>query len=281
MDGVLKMKRRKIIFIILAFLFVLFVLVVLYNNTNIKITNINYINDKIPNNFNDFNIVQISDLHNEEFSDNNKDLIKEIGLLEPEIIAITGDLIDSKKYNLDIISELIKNIKDIAPIYFVSGNHEAWSNYNSLKELLIEENVIILENEMDIIKIDDELIEIHGIEDPAFYTGDSEDVIKSNLEYYQENDNFKILLSHRPELFEVYVEYDFDLVLSGHAHGGQVRIPFIGGLVAPDQGLLPKYDAGLFEKDNTTMYVSRGLGNSVIPLRVNNNPEIVNIILKK
>jgi predicted MPP superfamily phosphohydrolase len=88
-------------------------------------------------------------------------------------------------------------------------------------------------------------------------------------------DTYTILLSHRPELFELYVESKADLVFSGHAHGGQFRIPFVGGLIAPNQGLFPKYDAGIYEEGNTTMVVSRGIGNSIVPFRINNRPEIV------
>ena len=91
--------------------------------------------------------------------------------------------------------------------------------------------------------------------------------------------SYIILLSHRPELFESYVSCNIDLVLSGHAHGGQFRLPFIGGLIAPDQGIFPKYDAGLFTNGSTNMIVSRGLGNSIIPIRFNNRPEVIVIEL--
>ena len=91
---------------------------------------------------------------------------------------------------------------------------------------------------------------------------------------------YTILLSHRPELFDLYVETEMDLVFSGHAHGGQFRLPFVGGLVAPNQGFFPKYDAGQFNEENTTMIVSRGVGNSIIPIRFNNRPEIVLVTLR-
>ncbi|MGB4138298.1 MAG: metallophosphoesterase, partial [Saccharofermentanales bacterium] len=98
-------------------------------------------------------------------------------------------------------------------------------------------------------------------------------------ELMKENDGFTVLLSHRPELFDVYVDCGVDLVLSGHAHGGQFRLPFVGGIVAPDQGLFPKYDAGLYAAESTNMIVSRGIGNSIIPFRFNNRPEVVLIVL--
>ena len=100
-------------------------------------------------------------------------------------------------------------------------------------------------------------------------------------ELHTEQDRFTILLSHRPELFETYVDHDLDLVLSGHAHGGQFRLPFVGGLVAPNQGFFPEYDAGLYSMNHTNMIVSRGIGNSILPFRFNNRPEVIIIELKK
>ena len=99
-------------------------------------------------------------------------------------------------------------------------------------------------------------------------------------ELHSEKDGFTILLSHRPELFDTYADQGMDLVLSGHAHGGQFRLPFIGGLVAPNQGLFPKYDAGIYTEDNTNMLVSRGVGNSILPFRINNRPEVILIELQ-
>lgn len=99
-------------------------------------------------------------------------------------------------------------------------------------------------------------------------------------ELMNESYSFTLLLSHRPELFEIYVNNEVDLVLSGHAHGGQFRLPFVGGLVAPNQGLFPKYDAGLYTEENTNMIVSRGIGNSILPFRFNNRPEVILIELQ-
>ena len=119
-----------------------------------------------------------------------------------------------------------------------------------------------------------------GIDDPSFQEdylfGDSESVVRQAIyDLQNESDGYTILLSHRPELFDLYVETEMDLVFSGHAHGGQFRLPFVGGLVAPNQGFFPKYDAGLFSEGSTNMIVSRGVGNSIIPIRFNNRPEII------
>ena len=149
---------------------------------------------------------------------------------------------------------------------------------------LAEAGVIVLENQKVEITRDGEAITLMGIDDPSFQEsylfGDAEGVTKQAIESLQrESDGYTILLSHRPELFDLYVDTEMDLVFSGHAHGGQFRLPFIGGLVAPNQGFFPKYDAGLFSEENTTMIVSRGVGNSIVPLRFNNRPEIIVVML--
>ena len=156
--------------------------------------------------------------------------------------------------------------------------------YEDLKMGLAKAGVIVLEDQKVQIKRDGESIYILGIDDPSFREdylfGDAASVTSSALsELQNESDGYTILLAHRPELFETYVDAGVDLVFSGHAHGGQFRLPFIGGLVAPNQGFFPKYDAGLFSKGSTTMIVSRGVGNSVIPIRFNNRPEIILVTL--
>ena len=144
----------------------------------------------------------------------------------------------------------------------------------------------MLENQKVQITKDGENITLMGIQDPSFRTdylfGDAESVSRQAITSLQnKSDGFTVLLSHRPELFELYVDTGVDLVFSGHAHGGQFRLPFVGGLVAPNQGFFPKYDAGQFTEENTTMIVSRGVGNSIIPFRINNPPELVVVELKR
>ena len=174
----------------------------------------------------------------------------------------------------------------IAPCYYVTGNHEARvSEYDDLKNGLTELGIIILEDERIYLDQNGETITLIGINDPSFKSdylfGDSETVVATHLqELMNESDSFTLLLSHRPELFEIYVNNEVDLVLSGHAHGGQFRLPFVGGLVAPNQGLFPKYDAGLYTEENTNMIVSRGIGNSILPFRFNNRPEVILIELQ-
>lgn len=235
----------------------------------------------LPKAFDGFRIAQLSDLHNCQMGKNNEKLISVLRAEAPDIIVITGDMIDSRNAEVDIALRLAQELVVIAPCYYVPGNHEARvSEYDSLKAGLIELGVTVLENAKVTIESSGEKMTLAGVVDPSFKTdylkGDDTAVMGSILtELLDEEDGYTILLSHRPELFEVYAQHTVDLVFSGHAHGGQFRIPFVGGLIAPNQGLFPKYDAGIYEQENTTMVVSRGIGNSVIPFRINNRPEIV------
>ena len=229
-----------------------------------------------------FTIVQISDLHNEEFGEGQKKLFNMVSECNPDIIAITGDFIDCRNPNVDIAMEFIDGAVNIAPVYYVPGNHERWvsKEYKDLCQQMEEAGVnLIAEAQKTIIYNNKEII-CMGIKDPDFYDATETDKKKiltkeviTEFEYTEED--FTLLLSHRSELFDIYTEARLDLILTGHAHGGQFRLPFIGGLAAPNQGLFPKYDAGVFLENDTHMVVSRGIGNSIIPLRFNNPPEIV------
>lgn len=272
------MKNRKAIKII--FIFVIAVMVVIYlywGNTKIGVTNITVTSENIPDEFNGFKIVHISDLHNAEFGNGQKDLIDKIEAQDADIIVITGDMIDSRRTDVDKAVELITGLGNKIPVYYVTGNHESRvREYNELESKLIENGVTVLKNESVKIEKDSSFINIIGVDDPSFGMS-ANDIFHTVSEL--KTDGYDVLLSHRPELFETYCESGAELVLCGHAHGGQVRIPFIGGIVAPNQGLFPEYTAGSYKSGSTEMIVSRGLGNSIIPLRVNNPPELVVITL--
>lgn len=174
----------------------------------------------------------------------------------------------------------------IAPIYYVTGNHEWRSGkFSSLERKLNHLGVRVMRNSAEEITIATDKIQIIGIDDPAHGNASyaeraiAEEALSHSIKGLDKED-FTILLSHRPEMFSLYSEYEFDLVFSGHAHGGQVRLPFVGGLIAPNQGFFPKYTSGKNSLENTTMIVNRGLGNSIIPLRIFNRPEIVVVTLK-
>lgn len=278
-------KRQWLI--VVATLLILLAVWIIQGNTKLELTEYIMVSSEIPEAFTCFEIAQISDLHNAEFGEENSKLLELLSEVEPDMIVLTGDLIDSRQTDIEIALDFAGKAIQIAPVYYVSGNHEARiPEYAELKMGLTEAGVTVLENQKIQITRDVESITLMGIQDPSFCTdylfGDAESVSRQAITSLQnKSDGFTVLLSHRPELFDVYVDAGVDLVFSGHAHGGQFRVPFIGGLVAPNQGFFPKYDAGRFNEDNTTMIVSRGVGNSIIPFRINNPPEMVVVELKR
>ncbi|MFV0255080.1 MAG: metallophosphoesterase [Erysipelotrichaceae bacterium] len=251
-----------------------------FNNGVIGTTHYTITHQELPTNFSGFKIVHISDFHNTDFgNNNNKDLVAMITGENPDIIVITGDMIDSRRTDIEISLAFAKEIQKIAPVYYVNGNHESRiAEYDKFEAQLQEIGVIVLSNETQDLTINEQSIQIVGLNDPDFYNINDKEYVEKQLELLinqSDKSKFTILLIHRPELFESYAEYGVDLSFSGHAHGGQIRLPFFGGIVAPDQGIFPKYDGGIYQIDDSYMVLSRGLGNSLFPLRVNNNPELV------
>ncbi|MFC5615244.1 metallophosphoesterase [Metabacillus niabensis] len=276
-------KKKSLYFFIVIVLLIFFFY---FQNNSIVTSTYTIKSDKLPNNFNGYKIVQLSDLHSKSFGNNQSDLVKKVKKIEPDLIVFTGDLIDSDRYEEKPSLILMERLVQIAPVYYVTGNHEWWSGkFNTLEEKLKSIGVQVMRNTAKEIAIGTEKIQLIGIDDPAnvdesYVEGAKmEENITNSIKGINEETNYQILLSHRPERFSLYSEYGFDVVFSGHAHGGQFRIPFVGGLIAPDQGLFPKYTSGKYKSDNTTMIVNRGLGNSIIPFRIFNRPEIVVVIL--
>ena len=282
----MKKLNKKMVLIVSILVILCLGIWTLWGNTALEVNEYEIVSDRIQQGFDGFRIAQVSDLHNAEFGEGNEKLIELLSQTDPDMIVITGDVIDSRHTDIEIALEFARQAIKIAPVYYVSGNHEARiSEYEDLKTGLVKAGTVILENQKVQITREGESITIMGIDDPSFQEdylfGDAVSVTSSALsEIQNESDRYTVLLAHRPELFETYVDAGVDLVFSGHAHGGQFRLPFVGGLVAPNQGFFPEYDAGLFSEGSTTMIVSRGVGNSIIPIRFNNRPEIVVAELK-
>lgn len=285
----MKKKVRKHRYI-LAFFFVIIAIIIswtIWGNVTVGTTLYPIYDTNLPSGFEGYKIVQISDLHNAEFGQDNSQLWKILQKEAPNMIALTGDLIDSVHTDMEIAISFVKRAMEIAPCYYVTGNHEAWlkDQYSALERELENCGVKVLHNQSEILTSGDDSVQLIGIDDPDFSESDNgmldftADIISMEIESAGNGEKYKILFSHRPEVFETYVERKMNLVLCGHAHGGQFRLPFLGGMVAPNQGLFPKYDGGLYKKESTTMVVSRGIGNSIIPVRFNNRPEVVMIIL--
>lgn len=253
----------------------------LWGNSALETTEYSVSSRRLPEDFAGFRIAQISDLHNTAFGNGNEKLLEALKESAPDIIVLTGDLIDCRHLEIDIAVTFAEAASKIAPCYYVPGNHEA--RIEELPELLkglTAAGVTVLRNEKCILSRGGDTVTLMGIDDPSFVedymTGDNEPVIRAALQALtEETDGCRILLSHRPEWFSVYRDFDVDLTFSGHAHGGQFRFPFVGGLIAPNQGFFPEYDAGVFTEGDCSMVVSRGLGASIIPLRIGNRPELV------
>jgi len=225
-------------------------------------------------------IVLISDLHSTIHGKDQTRLIEKIKNANPDLIALSGDIFD------DVVPMtgtqlLLSGISGIAPIYYVTGNHEYRGDISAIRGELASYGVIILSDNYAIIEINNNEIIIAGIEDPEkkLFGAPNYNQNNSMESAFRELDElslYKILIAHRPEMIENYKKYSFDLVLSGHTHGGQVRIPFIlNGLYAPNQGFFPKYPGGMYTHGNLTHIISRGLINNPIFPRIFNLPELV------
>lgn len=272
-----KFKWSKILLPTVCIALIVLVIWMFWANTALEINEYTIKSERIPDGFSGFRIAQISDLHNDLFGKDNETLLSMLRSCEPDIIVLTGDLIDSYETDIDISRRFVMDALNIAPCYYVTGNHESRiPEFVTLKADLEAAGVVILENKQVELQRNVDTISLIGIDDPIFQT----DSISHVLQKLTTADSYTILLSHRPELFDDYVQSGIDLVFTGHAHGGQFRLPFVGGVIAPGQGFFPKYDSGLYTKNTTNMLVSRGIGNSMIPMRFNNRPEIIVVELR-
>lgn len=255
-------------------------------NNTIETTSLTITSKQLPVAFDGYKIVQVADLHGKSFDSKQQKLIRQINQAEPDLIVMTGDLIDSRRNGEEAALILMKQLTAKYPVYFVTGNHEVRRNL-TLLPMLEEIGVQILRNTAVPVTYKGADITLLGIDDPTttrWSEGLQEpDGIRKSLDTAEKNTDssaFKLLLAHRPEYLSLYAERKVDLVLSGHAHGGQIRLPFTDGLYAPGQGFFPKRTAGRYKIDPTQLVVSRGLGNSLFPFRLFNRPEIVVVTLK-
>ena len=234
----------------------------------------------MPQGFDGFKIVQLSDLHGAQFGKGNERLIKKVKAQKPDIIVLTGDFLDSKTGAADN-AQLIEALPLIAPTYFVSGNHDVVSEeFDEFCSMLIDSGVIILEGEYTLIQRGEDEIVLAGIEDPTTWG----DVTKATelVDIICENagGKFTVMLAHRNYWAEIEPKLKVDIILCGHAHGGIVRLPIIGGVFGTDRSFFPKHVDGVTQTDEYSLIVSRGLGNSIFIPRFLNRPEIISLTLK-
>ncbi len=259
-----------------------------FSDNSIVVTKHEYKSDKISENFDNFKILQVSDLHNKRFGNGSENIIGKIQAEKPNVIFITGDLVDRRRENIQKAMEFVEKAVNISDVYYVCGNHESkFGIYEKLKPLLEKAGVTVLHKTTKVVINGCDKIQITGFPDPwcddDFYERANEYNAVPMLEYFKivDKNALNILLSHRAELADAYAQAGVDLAFAGHAHGGQIQIPFIKrGILSPHQGFLPKYASGTYKIDKTTVYISRGLGNSRFPFRIFNRPELVVVTLK-
>lgn len=285
-----------IYFSIFLIVIIMFLLYVRFENTNLEVTHYTIKSKKIPNNFSGTSFVVLADLHNNLFGKNNKVLIEKINQLNPSFIIIAGDMIVGKRTeDFQVAQSLLADLASKYTIYYGFGNHEQrmipegryynhrWEKYVEKLEQL---GVHLLNNKAVKIIKEDESIFINGlaIDLEYFQKNRSKEMTRDYLEEKLgklDDKCYNIVIAHNPLFFKEYVSFASDLIISGHMHGGIVRLPILGGIISPQYELFPQYDAGRFEEGEQTMLISRGLGTHTIKLRAFNRPELMLVTLER
>ena len=286
-----KKFKRKIIYLLLSLLIICFICIyeIYISYNSLEVNNDYIINTKINDSI---NVAIISDLHDNQLGENNKELIDKINSQSPDIILVIGDMVDSDSKNSKIAINLMKELCKDNKVFFSLGNSDIdyiEAGTSDLIKELEDVGVTVLDKAYEDIEVNGNTIRIGGMYAYAFGLNGNNDVDKDTIEGgvydfltdFQNTDNYKIMMAHRPDSFifgDASEVWDIDLVVSGHTHGGQVVLPFLGGLYVGDQGYFPEYDKGLFDLNKIKILITSGLGSGKqkIP-RFNNVPEVVNL----
>lgn len=269
---------KKFLYVMGAAVIILILSNIIYCNRALEITNYKLSSDKLKTNF---RIALFSDQHNKQFGKNDRKLVQKISEQKPDIIAVDGDMVTDNFANDEVMKNLLVQLAQIAPTYYCLGNHERnLASQIDFKTDIENCGAVLLDNESIEIKKNGESVLLGGLSDYPFYDfNEGNDDVPEKIFWYdfcgKVKNQYSILLHHQPEyIYDMISSSPVDLVLCGHTHGGLIRIPFIGGLFAPNQGFFPKYDKGEFDINNTKMIITSGLGNSNFLPRINNCPEI-------
>lgn len=292
----LKIFLKIIFYIFIASTAVLLLLT--SGNNTIKVSKFEIALAGLPEGHEGLRIVHISDLHGKEFGSHNGELARAIEALDPDLIFTSGDMMNSQNDDGSAFINLLYELKGIYPIYCSLGNHEqivrgmqGTERYYDFTKRLREAGGILLDNGRLEIKKDGVTFGIYGFTS-ALHHYSSHDMLGSwdgaelKAQFIVESigrprdDEITILLAHNPKYFQEYVTWGADLVCSGHIHGGVIRLPLLGGILSPDLTFFPEYSGGLYRSERTAMHVSRGLGNSVIPFRIFNPPDLSLLLLQ-
>lgn len=291
-------KLLKVLIAIISMIVLGLLLLIAAGNSSIKVSRFEVSVDGLPEYFTDeLRIVHISDIHGREFGTNNEHLARVIEQQTPDLIFVSGDMIDSNQDDGSAFINLLYELKGHYPVYCSLGNHElivkgtaGSDRYRDFTKRLREAGAILLDNERAEVSWAGIPVAIYGFTAMLYhYTGSKTAYWEGALltaQHIEETigspkaSEISVLLSHNPKYFEQYVQWGADLVFSGHIHGGVVRLPFIGGVLSPDLTFFPPYSAGTYRHGTAQMHVSRGLGDSVISFRIFNRPDVSLIILK-
>lgn len=280
--------------------FVIAALLVVYlwiENKNMVVTNYLLEQKKVPDNFHDMRFVCITDLHYNQYGKGNARLLKAIHESKPDVILIAGDLVvTAKPKKIEVAYHFLSELTKRYPVYYAPGNHELkWEHsigcdkefYQNFLENLKKLGVCYLNNESLTLKKGSDTLIIRGLSLPLRFFVKGKQKVKISVDEIEsligktKEDAYEILLAHIPDYFESYALYGADFILSGHVHGGIMKLPFLGGVISPSYELFPKYDSGIFKKGRTVMFLSRGLGTHTIPVRVFNRPELLCVEIRK
>ena len=255
-----------------------------WSNTVLQTEEFTFVSSRLPAVFDGYRVVVLSDLHSAVFGEENRDLLQRVADAKPHLIAVTGDLEDQLRGHDPVWTEqLATALVQIAPVCYVTGNHEwAVGNVPALKETLSSAGWTVLDNRFVTVERDGAMIVLAGIDDPNGYADQkTPETVAAEL-YAQWGDPFWLLLAHRNNRFEhQYSLLGADLTISGHGHGGIIRLPFTDGLISTERTLFPSYTDGFYEANGETVFVSRGVGNSEKLPRLFNSPQIAVITLRR
>lgn len=284
------MKIKKILLTI-----TIIMIAIIYISMNwIEVTEVEIITNKLPENIKELKIIHLTDLHGKELGDQNKRIVEAINKEHPDLIVLTGDMINSVKDDGSATVAILTQLNNQYPVYYAFGNHDQYCRLHTPDIFLAyidkvaKTGCFILDDEMLSFEKNGERINIFGLSSIPYHKTVNENKVdkdKFTSQFIEtkiggaSKEYYDILLAHDPSWFHVYAQWKADLILSGHIHGGAIRLPFLGGVISPNRKLFPKYDSGIYENKESTLYVSRGLAPSVERIRIFNRPEIAVIRL--
>lgn len=276
--------KKRFWFNLILICLVLFAIQLYVDNNVIEVSNYEVSFENLPNEFDGTVLLHVSDLHSKLFGTDNEQLYEKIEEINPDYIMLTGDMVNASDTDFSVFYDFAEKIGAEYETYYIVGNHElalSQDNYTEIINTITEFGVKVLDNETVALTKNGETINLHGMwYNSKYYVSEEFTIEAMNKIMGEEDENFDILLTHNPKGFEVYSDWGAELTLTGHVHGGMVRLPYVGAIFAPERTLFPKYSEGVYSIENSHMVVSRGLGRGLTGFRLFNKPELDVVVLK-